>query len=502
MKSISPTCRLATAAAFVIVLFAPSVLYGAGFEVGEHTPRSTARGGTGAANTTDPSAVYFNPALLSQAGDSQLLVSSNFLRLSAEFQREDFHPPFSDTPQNFDRVENQHGIFPIPFLTATFNLGPENLSLGAGVFSPSAYGNPCWGALEDGECLPDRNGATRGMAVETDMIVVYLGAGAAYRFQLGDERSLDVGLTAALAAQNTDFAVVADANLDRRPPWREDPDNEVFVRGQDLRGFAPTAIFGLAYTDGPFRFGASFRPPIRWELSGTADVEFSEFLQGLETSLTDDGMQLDTWHAGSLRLGWGVVGGQHPADADRPRWDLEMNAVWENWSLVDNFRLELDGDVQTAAFQTSEGDNVTMSLYPVYQPKGYQDTLSLRTGFSYGVNSWLTAHTGGFLESAAQPLAYTSADFVSWERYAASVGASFQILDDLEFDVGYAFIYSPGRTVSNGRVYNPIPMSSCRGPDYDHEGCENPGTPPGNPQNEGQWNAHFQIFSAGLTWNY
>lgn len=502
MKSSPVTAHFVCAAAFAAALFVPTMGYGAGFEVGEHTPKATARGGTGAVNTTDPSAVYFNPALLSQAGDSQLLLSSNFLSMNVEFQRDDFHRPFTDDPQSFETAENQTGIFPIPFITATFDLGPENLSLGAGAFSPSAYGNPCYGNVEDGECLPQRDLATRGMAVETDMIVAYLGAGAAYRFDLGEDRKLDLGLTAALAVQNSDFAVVADANLDRSPPWREDPDNEAFVRGEDLRGVAPTGILGIAYTDGPFRLGASFRPPIRWRLTGTADVEFSDFLQTLEMGLTDDTMHLDTWQAGSLRLGWGVVGGTHPADAERPRWDLEINAVWENWSLVDYFRLELDGDVQTPAFQTGDGDDASVTLYPVYQRKGYQDTLSLRSGFSYGINSWLTGHMGAFLETAAQPLAYTSADFVSWERYAGSAGASFHIFDDLELDIGYTFIYSPSRTVTHGEVYNPIPMSACRGPDYEQDACEHRGTPPGNPQNAGQWDAHFQIFSAGLTWNY
>lgn len=481
----------------------PTVVYGAGFEVGEHTPRATARGGTGAVNTADPSAVYFNPALLSRAADSQLLLSSNFLMLNAEFQRRDFDRPGGQPTQSFDLAENQTGIFPIPFLTATFDVGPDDLSVGAGAFSPSAYGNPCFGTIEDGECWPTRNGATRGMVVEADMVVAYLGASAAYQLDLGDDRKLDIGLTAALAVQDSDFSVVVEADPSVSPPWREDPDDEAFVRGQDLRGLAPTGILGIAFRDGPMRLAASFRPPIRWNLSGEAQVEFSDFLQNQDTHLTDDGIDLDTWQAGSLRLGWGLVGGSHPADPDRPRWDLEVNAVWENWSLVEHFRLELDGEIETRAHgKIDDGEYPSVSLHPIYQRKGYQDTLSLRTGFSYGINEWMTAHTGGFLETAAQPLAYTSADFISWERYAGSAGASFHLLDGLDLDLGYTFIYSPSRTVQNGQVYNPIPMSQCRGPDFQDSQCEHPGTPPGNPQNEGQWNAHYQIISAGVTWTY
>lgn len=470
----------------------------AGFEVGENTPQSTARGGTGVANTSNPSAVYFNPALLGHVSGTQVMLSANILDLNVEFQRDDFYRRPTDEEPNrvFDPAQNQTGLFPVPFGTATFDVGPEDLSVGAGIFAPPAYGNPCFGTLDDDGCQPIRGSAARGMAVETDMIVAYAGVGVGYAIDLGDERQLDLGLTAAAAYQTSDFAVVVDSDTDISPPWREDPDNEAFVRGENLSGLAPTAILGIAYTDGPMRLAASYRPPMRWSLTGTADVEFSDLLEQLDASLTDDTLHLDTWHAGSLRLGWGVRGGEHPTDASRPRWDFEVNAVWENWSLVEHFRLEVDGDIHIGAFDEQ------YTFHPVYQRKGYQDTISLRTGFSFGINRWLTGHTGGFLETAAQPVAYTSADFVSWERYAGSIGATFHLPTDLDLDVGYTFINSPSRTVRNGEVYNPIPLSSCQGPDYDSDACQQRGTPPGNPQNEGEWSAHFQILSLGVTWKY
>ncbi len=480
------------------VVATPTTSYAAGFEVGENTPRSVARGGTGVVNTADPSAVYFNPALLGFARDNQLMITSNVLDLNVEFQRDDFYSePGGDPDQTFGPVNNESGLFPAPFVAASFDLGPDEFSLGAGLFGPPAYGNPCYGEIEDGECQLDREHPMRGMAVETDMVVVYPSVGAAYQFDLGDDRRLDVGLTAMLAYQNTDFTVVADT--DTSPPWRENPDDEVFVQGRNLSGIAPTGVLGISFEDGPLRLGASYRPPIRWNLTGTADVGYPPAVEPLNPEMTDDTMHLETWHAGSLRLGWGLQWGEHPADSERPRWDLEFNTIWENWSVVDNFRIELDGNITPAG--GSEDDALT-NFQPVYQRKGYQDTISLRTGLSYGVNSWLTAHGGGFLETAAQPIAYTSADFISWERYSAGGGASIHLPYNLELDLGYSFIYSPSRTVEQGEVYNPIPMSSCTGPDFQDDACEQSGTPPGNPQNEGQWSAHFHIFSAGVAWRY
>ncbi len=488
-------CTLSMIAASAIILSADQAA-AAGFEVGENTPRALARGGTGVVNTGDSSALYFNPALLSRVDGAQVLLSSNILNLDVEFQRDDFYvEPGGEPDRVFERATNQTGLFPAPFLTASFNI-TDDFTVGAGLFGPPAYGNPCYGPIEDGECQLDPTGATRGMVIEADMIVAYGSLGAGYGITLGDDRRLDVGLTAALAYQQTQFAVVADAQYPIQSPWEEDPHHEAYFRGEDLSGMAPTGIVGLAYQDGPLRLALSYRPPIRWRTTGEANVEFSQFLQDMNSELTDDTMYLETWQAGSLRFGWGLQWGEHPADSQRPRWDLEINTIWENWSVVDNFQLEFDGDIYV------DNINTELPLHPVYQRKGYQDTISIRTGLSYGVNSRLTAHGGAFFETAAQPVAYTSADFVSWERYSASLGTSIYLPANITLDLGYAFIYSPDRTVRNGQVYNPIPMSNCRGPDYNDSSCTQPGQPPGNPQNEGTWRANFQIFSAGLSWNY
>ncbi len=488
-----------------LLLFLPQEGSTAGFEVGENTARSVARGGTGVVNKSDPSAVYFNPALLPRARGTQVLLSSNFLTLDVEFQRNDliFERGGEQRITTFDPVQNQTGIFPAPFVTASFDVGPENLAIGAGIFGPPAYGNPCYGIREDGDCAPDPQSAARGMVTEADLIVAFLGVGAGYRFDLGEERALSLGLTGALGYMQTDFSVFVEANPAVSPPWEENPDQEAFVQAQNLTDFGPTAIAGISYSDGPLRLAASYRPPIRWSASGVVDVRFPEQMSGFGPELSDDRVSLETWHAGSLRLGAGLEGGSHPGGAERPRWDLEVNVIWENWSLVDFFRLELEGDIELRGLgQDEEGNYPTEILNPIYQVKGYQDAYSLRAGFSWGFTPWLTGHTGGFFETAAQSVAYTSADFISWERYSGSLGTTFHLPAGLDLDLAYAFIQSPNRTVRNGNVYNPIPMSQCQGPDFDSERCEVPGTPPGNPQNEGEWRSRFQIVSAGLTWHY
>ncbi|TXD39243.1 hypothetical protein FRC98_02245 [Lujinxingia vulgaris] len=477
----------------------------AGFEVGENTTRSLARGGTGAVNKSDPSALYFNPALLPRAQGNQVLLNANLLNLNLGFQRDDLvlRGRNETRTKTFGPVQNEGEWFPAPFLTASFDVGPENFALALGAFGPSAYGRPCYGAMVDGECTFDPESPARGMLVSEDLFLAYFSLGAGYEFDLGPERSLAIGLTAIAAYQDTSFSIAVESDPNVSPPWSEDPRAEAYFRAEDLKAWRPSAIVGLAYQDGPMRLAASYRPPIHWETKGKATVELPDFLTSTGAYLTDDAMTFSTWQAGSLRLGWGVELGEHPANAEQARFDLEVNAVWENWSLVEFFEIEIAGDIELADVPPDENGNPPrIPIYPIYQVKNYQDAYSLRAGASYGINRFLTAHGGAMMETPAQRNAHTSVDFVSWERYGLSAGATVHLPANLELEVGYMHIFSPDRQVSHGEIYNPIPMSQCAGPEFDHPSCEQAGTPPGNPQNEGSWTASFQLLSAGLTWRY
>ncbi|MFU8803800.1 MAG: OmpP1/FadL family transporter [Bradymonadaceae bacterium] len=487
--------------ALLLISFSTEARAG-GFEVPENSTLSVARGGTGAVNKRDPSALYFNPALLPRARGYQLLINSNFLNMNVDFQRDPlvYQRGNRTVEQEFEPASNSAGIFPAPFFTTSWDLGIDDFALAAGVFGPSAYGNTCYGEFEDGVCVSSGS-AARNMVVSTDMFVMYLSLGAGYAFDLGAGK-LSLGLTAMAAHQRTNFSTIIEADFAPSPPWEEDPDQEAFFQGEDLAAWAPTGIVGIAYEIDGFRLGASYRPPIHWEAKGRAVLDLPDDYDDLNTVLTDDALTLRTWHAGSLRLGWGFEGGSHPGDAARPLWDLEFNVVWENWSLVDNFEVELAGELEVREIVHEDGSYHTIPLEPIYQSKGYKDTWSLRGGMSFGLLTWLTVHGGGFLETGAQPVAYTNADFVSWERYAAGLGGTLHLPAGIDLDLAMLYIHSPARAVRSGRIYNQIPMSQCVGPDYDNEACQNPGTPPGNPQNEGTWTSNYQIASVGVTWRY
>jgi long-subunit fatty acid transport protein len=463
--------------------------YAGGFEIPENTTKSVGRGGTGAVNKRDPSALYFNPALLHRADGVQVLLNVNFVNLNVDFQRDPLRNPDNrrNPVKTFDPVNNENGFFPAPFLTASWDLGIENLTVGAGVFGPSAYGGRCFGVATDDGCEPDEDSAGRYMLITSSLLEFSATLGAGYQIEL-PYGNLSVGLSGAATYLDSDFHLAIHGNIDREE--FEDPANDAIFYGRGLSDWAMSGTVGLAYDLDGFRVAASYRPPFSWEAEGTAEMEPAEDA-GIG-DLTDDTVTLRTDQAGALRTGVGLELGQHPADPDLPRYDIEFNFVWEDWSRVDYFRITPHGRVQVLAEE--------IDLGTLYQPKGYEDTFSFRLGGSYAINEWLTGHAGGFYETGAQPEEYTNLDFVSWDRFAGGLGATFRIYDYFDLDVAYQHVFSPQRTVENGRIYNQVPMHECTGPDYEGENCD--GTPPGNVQNNGTWDASFQTASIGVTFHY
>ncbi len=507
MNRTSQKLLLATAAAATLALFSlsnPQYATAGGFELPENTTKSVARGGTGVVMKRDPSALYFNPALLPRARGFQALANVNLVDLNLEFQRDPliYQLGTRTERQDFEPVQNNGGWFPAPFAAVSWDFGIENFAVALGAFGPSAYGAPCIGNKQDGDCLSD-GGAARNMVIGSDLLVAYFSAGAGYQFNNVFGGQLSIGLTAMAAYLNTSFSSTFDADMDFLPPWQEDSENEAIFYANELTDWAPTGIIGLAYARDGFRLGASYRPPIKWEAKGKVTIDFPAYLNDLGAALNSDELSFNTWHAGSLRLGVGYEGGEHPGRPELPRFDIELNATWEDWSRVEHFHIVLGGDVALHEIRDPVDDSPTLlSLNDIYQPKNYQDVYSLRLGSSYAFLPWLSGHAGGYFETAGQPDAYTNVDFVSWQRFAAGLGATLHLGKHFDLDLAYSFIGSPSRTVTDGGVHNLIPLSSCTGPDYNDPSCPAPGTPPGNPQNNGTWSTYSQIASVGVTVQY
>lgn len=473
-----------------LMFVSPSIAFGAGFEIPENTTKSVARGGTGVVSKSDPSALYFNPALLPRARGLQILLDLNVLDHNVSFSRDDL--VVGDTRREFEPTENTDGFFPAPFFAASYDFGIEGFAVGVGAFGPSAYGKRCLGKRNGDACEYEYSSSSKHMMVDSNIVEVYFTLGAGYMFDLGTGGKLSIGLAGALAWQETNFSVVVD-ELQVSPPFNEDPQQQSYMEAESLSDFQPTGFVGLAWEHSGFRLGASYRPPIDWDTTGEFSLDFPPAFSEL-AALDGNTLNFKTKQAGSLRAGVSYEHGEHPGISGAPLFDVEFNYVWEDWSRVDNFIIE--PQVQLLIV------DVPQPLNPVLQRKGWQDTHSFRLGGSLGATTWLTLMAGASYETAAMPLEYTNIDFASWERASVGGGVSIQALDWLEVSLAYSATFSPDRKVTNGEVYQSIPTSACTGPDYLDDACATPGSPPGNPQNNGEWSTFTQILSIGTSFKF
>ena len=474
---------------FVSLCAFPASVFAGGFEAGENTAIANGRGGTGVVSRDDAAAILFNPSMLVEANGVNLTLDVNLLNENLSFQRDPLLTRNGDT--TFDEAKNQNGYFPIPFVAVSTDFFTDWIALGLGVFGPHSYGKVCMTEYVDGECVTDLTNGARHMLISSDLIEIFSMGALSMAFHAG-EGDLLIGFGGGFVLQQVDLDLVVDQIVPPLgAPYTENPNFQGAFHIRDLSGVQPVFNFGLTYILNEFRIGFSARPGVSWKSTGKFEVDLPESVVDL-VSFSSDELELEFDQAGSYRFGIGWFGGQHPY-YNRHRFDIEMNVVYEDWSRLEQFLATPKADLLFAG--------APFQLSPVVQQKGYQDTVSLRLGGSYAVSNFLTVEAGGFLETAAQRNAVTNADFVSWERYSASAGLTYDITDFLALTLSFSHIASPSRTVKDGKVFQSLPLSQCTGPDYTASQCPKPGLPSGSPQNNGTWSSSFQTIGAGLRVN-
>ncbi len=473
----------------IAILLFPLSLIAGGFEAGEQTSIANGRGGTGVVSKTDASAAYFNPSMLAESEGFNLTLDVNFLNQNLTFQRDPLVTKLGRT--EFDEIKNEKSFFPIPFIAASYDFDTDFFAMGFSLFGPHSYGKSCLTEVVDGECITEKDNAARHMLIGNDLLIVFAMLDAAVAFEAPGGTFL-IGAGGGIAYQDIKELdlIVDQVSPPRGEPYTENPNFQGRFAIRNATDLVPAYNFGISYiSDSGFRIGFSGRPALNWNPRGEFKIQLPDGIKDLVT-VSDSEIEIELTQAGSYRLGLGWFGGTHPYDNRKHLYDFEVNFVYEDWGKVDTFKATPNAELVFL--------ETPLSLNPVFQNKSYRDTYSMRLGGSYAVSNFFTILGGGFIETAAQTSAFTNADFVSWERYSGSLGLTYDITDFLNFTVSYTHIFSPDRKVSNGKIFQQVPLSECVGPDYSAPQCTTPGTPPGTSQNEGEWTTSSQVISAGI----
>ena len=495
--ALAPFIKLTTLAALLgAMAFAASPSLAAAYYVGEIGARSTARGGANLVHPSDPSAAWLNPAALSFTTGVQLNVDLNLVFLNSAFIRDcanvpngcapppegvkrsytgndgtkhdyevrgDRPPPNDDaqpgkaepgflgnlgTPSRFDgatKTTNQAGVQPIPRLMLSFNtdsFGLDGIALGAYFFAPNN------GDYAFGEDTP-----TRYTLIERDLLELYYGIAAAYRF--GDWIAVGAGLQFVTAGLNQQVRLSADQYAN------EDPNFDIQAHIQGQQDFIPSGNFGI-WTNpgqllgiGDLEFAGSVQLARTVKATGPITLAFGQKLQDelitpgviaidAEGATATAEFELAPFYRVGTRYGNNLGSGVS--------FDVEADFVYEAWSVYDHVFLSTNG----VKVDFSPGDGEPgQELAPVVQPKDWNDAWSARLGGTVGLfERALELHAGGFYETSAIPNETYSVELVDGEKVGAGVGVSGKLWG-VRVDVGYMHVFVFDRTVGRESiVYN------------------------------------------------
>jgi long-subunit fatty acid transport protein len=494
----------------------PAALLAGGLEVPDNGTRAVGRAGAYAAAVAEPMAVYYNPAALSLLDGFALTLNANLWFYDASFQRDPFTVeliPGLQTTIPFERAHNGAPFFPAPMLFASYDFGLQDWGFGLGVYGPSAIGRRDFGGPDLAELAEiqarDANPRDWGhgyLTESTDILLIFYSLAAAYDFG-----PVQLGLTLQLAHMMLEFTNGADGGgvLDALSNADEAP--SLYTRARmEASGLAPTGIVAVRVQPiRPLTFALSYRPRVALEGDGDLFVTFPVALDG-DVFLTDTAATLSLKLPDIFRFGlrWAFF------DGDREVADLELDLVYEAWSQLESFEVDVKGDLQIGFL------GQTRDIRPIEIPKGYDDTLSVRLGGDVRITNEFLVRAGAFYEGAANGRffdqgttrpRFANLDFTPFRRLGLSLGASYELeapaLPEghaLSFDLAYMHVFSQDLRVTDGAINILFPLWLCDDPqtDSDRSACQTRTSSPVHPVNEGSYSVAYDVLSVGLTYRY
>ena len=281
------------ACALAVVIGVVPAAWGGGFQVPTQSARAAGQGDAFTAQADDPSAIYYNPAGLTQLTGTLLSVGLYSIFPDFGFEGEG----------DVGDASNRERAF-IPHFYLCSDLGQEDWRFGLGV-------NSVFGLSEDwGDDSPLRQSVT-----EASLSVVNIAPAVSYRV----DEHLSFG-----AALNIYYG---DLELNSRLPFPAGPEGRARVEGDDFAvGFTVGALWRI---NDRHALGLVYRSPFQLDLEGSSKIDRSG-LPRIGPSNTN----------ASLELPQIIVAGY----AFRPsrRLTLEADVQWADWDTFDQVPLESD----------------------------------------------------------------------------------------------------------------------------------------------------------------
>lgn len=386
--------------------------FGAGFDLPDQDAFVIGRGMAFVATADNPSAIYFNPAGLTQLQGNNLRVGVYAIDLEAQYTSPTGHT-----------VDNQNRLHAIPQFYYAYTPESSPLTFGLGVFAPFGLGQK-W---------PQDSGFR---TVGTEGSLNYYTANPVVALKVAPTVSIAAGLT----------VNYADLDLQQGLLWPAQPFDKFEFEGS---GWAVGYNLGVLWQPlEQLSFGATFRSAATLNLQGHTDFyNTTAFPPGVGVVPAFPEQRVDASTTDPIPLKTIVGVSYRPT----PKWNLEFDADYTDWRSQDTMTLH-----QASGFPPLLAQNLTVPLH--WQSSWYYEFGATR----YFENGWHVSAGYIFNENSIPDAHYNPLE-TDLDRHFFSVGAGYRG-KRFDVDVAYQFGYGPTRTV-RGSVLSAAGQS----PDGDYD---------------------------------
>lgn len=373
----------------------PSLVFANGMRLVSQDAFASARGEAFVATADNPSAIYYNPAGLTQIEGNSLRSGIYSIYLDPTFT-----PP--DTAPNAGKTYHlrQHYAFvPQTFYSHTFDDVP--LSFGAGLYAP--YGaSISW---------PQDTGFR---SIATEGRVTYIRFNPVVAYKILPTLSVAAGVMADYGNIKLQQGLLAD----------QQPLANNFEFAGD--GFSVGYNFGVLWKPiEKLSFGATFRSPTSINFDGRTDFQQQPIIQ-------------PTRLPAQMKMEFPLTAVAGISYRPTPKWNFEFDADYTDWSSMGRVMIKQGG---VAPFLVRQDIPVILN---------WQESWMFTVGATrYFDNGWHVSAGYVFNENSV-PDDYYAPLAADLDRHFISVGAGRKG-KRFDFDITYQFGYGPTRTVTGSQ---------------------------------------------------
>ena len=378
-----------------LVIFANSTatLLADGFRLPDQDAFATARGEAFAATADNASAIYYNPAGISQLKGGNFRGGIYGIYLPVTYK--------SPSGRSFD---NEKDLQAVPQLFLTYTPNESRLSYGLGIYAPFGLGFR-W---------PQDTGF-RTLAIESQL--TYLSINPVVAWRILPNLSVGGGLTVNYAKADIRSGLV----------WPDQPNDQFRFKGD---GWDVGYNFGALWrVHEKVSIGVSFRSSTRVNLEGHTEYYNNVALPPVP-AFSNQRVRAGTDVSFPLNAVFGV------SYRPTPKWNFEFDADYTDWSTLNTVTIK-----QATGFASLLPKDISAALN--WQPAWYYKF----GGTRYFDNGW-SVSAGYIYSENAMPDAHYTPLIADSARHWLSIGTGFK-RRRFDFDIAYQFGFGDGtRTIS------------------------------------------------------